>query len=368
MNRMSLLCALLLASCAGDDGAIDPGCVGEKCDRPDGVVPAATSCERRRADALSTGQRAYTAAHIRWACSDVAGVNAAGSDSRGQEYCEYFAVVQPPAAGGQTPAPVALGRRIDDRGTTPLELPLVEEQIFWLEDHPAEIVGQCVFTSWHSDVLAEYPGCPGAACPRILGFAITGDFLRMKDGSNSNFAASDLVEQCYRGSRAAAPPDDAYTRGCMIAADNWRTEWRRSDPTICAAIMRLGECGCGLDADGDGDGDLHGKPLADRLVPAPPPDGPPPLRGFPLGSWSSPSALPAGCRLVATGDDSRTLVSCDLTADDVLKNRTDPKGACRAKYGDDVVVHIPVPGSALVCQPPAGGAFASGCGATPWML
>lgn len=369
--------AALLAGCAGD-GTMDDiydGCDGDKCDTPDD--PAALSCERRRADALSTGQKAYTPTHIRWACSDVAGVNAAsGVDSRGQEYCEYFAIVQPPPATptGARPAAVDLGRKLSKESTTPLALTLNEEQVFWLEDHPRDVIGQCVFTSWHEDVQPAYPACTSASCPDIMGFKINDNFMRMKDSVNSNSAANDLVVKCYKAPTAAdmpkgvKVPDDSYTRGCMMAAKNWGTEWRRSDPTICAGVMRLKECGCGLDSNNDGSADLYDQQLADALVAHQPATGTPSLRGFPLGTWSAPDALPAGCKYFNTGDNSQTLVTCDLTADDVLKNKTDPKGACRAKYGDDVVVHIPLPKTGLVCKPPADGKFTASCSATPWIL
>jgi hypothetical protein len=374
---LSSVLAALLAGCAGepvgDDG--DTTCDGDKCDTPND--PAALSCERRKAEATASGQKATTPTHIRWACSDVAGVNTAGSDSRGQEYCEYFAVVQPPPAtpSGPRPAAIDLGRKTGKTSTTPLALELNEEQIFWLEDHPADVIGQCVFSSWHQDVAPAYPACQSAtSCPDIMGFQITADFLRMKDSVNSNSAANDLVIKCYKSPTAAdmppgvEVPEDDYTRGCMMAAANWGTEWRRSDPTICAGVMRLKECGCGLDTNGDGKADLYDQQLADALVPAQPSSGPVTLRGFPLGTWSAANALPAGCRYFQTGESSQTLVTCDLTADDVLKNRTDPKGACRSKYGDDVVVHIPLPKTGLVCEPPAGGKFADDCTATPWIL
>jgi hypothetical protein len=114
--------------------------------------------------------------------------------------------------------------------------------------------------------------------------------------------------------------------------------------------------------------DVYGQDLADALVPTQPDSGPVTLRGFPLGTWSAADALPAGCRYFNTGESTQTLVTCDLTADDVLKNKTDPKGACRAKYGDDVVVHIPLPQTGLVCSPPADGKFADSCTDKPWIL
>src|SRR5688500_7513733 len=207
----------LLAGCSGtpvDDAGYD--CTGEKCDTPDD--PAALSCDRRRADALATGQKATTPTHIRWACSDVAGVNAATRDSRGQEYCEYYAIVQPPAATptGTRPAAIDLGRKTSKESTTPLALTLNEEQIFWLEDHPAEVIGQCVFTSWHQDGTPAYPACTTASCPDIMGFKITSELMRMKDDVNSNAAANDLVVKCYK-----SPTEDDMPEGVEIPDDNF---------------------------------------------------------------------------------------------------------------------------------------------------
>ncbi len=376
-----LLAGLFTTACAApaleDD---DDECVGDKCDSPlDTGHDAEEMCTARRSDALDSGQKAYTPTSIRWACSDVAGVNTNNKDSRGQEYCEYFAIVQPPPAteGGNRPPAVDLGRKTSASTTTALSLTLAEDQVFWLEDHPSDVIGQCVFTSWHSDVGPAYPACKNASsCPDVMGFKITSEFMQMKDSVNSNLAANDLVVKCYKEPGeddmpdGIEVPDDDYTRGCMISAKNWGTEWRRSDPTICAAAMRLKECGCGVDTNGDGSGDLYGKQLADGLVPAQPDgdSGTVTLRGFKLGTWSGASALPAGCRYVSTGDSSQTLVTCDLTADDVLKNKTDPKGACRSKYADDIVVHIPLPGDKVVCKPPADGKHTETCTDNAWIL
>jgi hypothetical protein len=355
-------------------------------------------CEARRDDALRSSQRAITPNHIRWACADVEGVNTNFRDDRGQEYCEYYAIVQPPPAkkGATAPKPVDLGRNLGS-GTTDLGVTLNEHQVFALEDEPDAVVGQCVFTSWHSDVNIPLPICEGSSCPEFamadnarlpswdkdpkLGFKLTDEFAQMQIGINSNNAASDLVSKCLVDTLAGDPKDkkdplhDSYVRGCMKLTDlSFFTEWRRSDPSICAVSGRLSECGCGVDTNGDGKADIT-DPLQIALGIVPPqpekgPDGKPivKLRGFRLGTWSGIDELPAGCRFLKTGDDSHTLVSCDLTASDLLASQKDPKGRCREKYGDNVVVHLPIPAAALVCTPPADGQYSASCGVRPWEI
>jgi hypothetical protein len=351
-------------------------------------------CELRRADAVESSQVAYTEDAIRWACADVEGVNTNGNDDRGQEYCEYYAVLQPPPAtdGGELPDPLVLGRKTSNSSNTPLDPEFTEDQLFALEDEFDSVVGQCVFTSWHQDIQVPYPVCDGGSCPDLsipddvamasymssgdLGVPLNDEMMRMKVTINSNGAASDLLEKCFQtaaGGDELDPMDplhDSYTRGCMKAFQLFTTEWRRSDPTICTAAVRLQECGCGVDADGDGVADLEIDPtdfnsriaVATALVPPQPQDGEVTLRGFKLGTWSDPKGLPSGCRYVDTGDDSQTLVSCDITASDVLSSPNDPKEICRQKYGDNVVVHIPVPSGAVVCNPPEGAQYGETCG------
>lgn len=342
-------------------------------------------CEARKADAVLSSERAFVDDAIRWACADVEGVNTNMRDDRGQEYCEYYAVVQPPPAveGGEPASPVDLGRNTGV-GTTPAGVELTEDQIFALEDEPDAVVGQCVFTSWHSDIDVTLPICD-AACPELtvadtatlgswmdgyrgLGISLTREMMQMKVGINSNNAAVDLVNRCIPGVTAGDPANaddplhDDYIRGCWGSYELFKTEWRRSDPTICAASMRLGECGCGVDTDADGVADITDPmAIAQALVPAPRGDDVP-LRGFRLGTWSGASELPSGCRYVDTGDDSQTLVGCDLTAADLLASSSDPKNRCREKYGNNVVVHIPVPSAAVVCNPPTDGQYAGTCG------
>ena len=88
----------------------------------------------------------------------------------------------------------------------------------------------------------------------------------------------------------------------------------------------------------------------------------------PVADWQD--ELPAGCRYVETGDtdSTKTLVACDLTASDVLSSQQDPKQKCREKYGDNVVVHVPVPAGAIVCTPPADGQYSATCSSMPWVV
>ncbi len=406
---------LAVASCASEGGGDGPECDGDKCDDPGSSAQrecelackgskesdcvtkcregkAMEHCEARRSDAVDSSQKAFVPDAIRWACSDVEGVNTDGQDDRGQEYCEYYAIVKPPPAkeGEAAPPAVDLGRNGSGK---PLTLTLTDDQLIALEDNPSSVVGQCMFTSWHSDVDGELPicsaGATGDSCPDItvpdnaslppwmtstsLGMPMTSDMLQMKVSINSNNAAVDLLEKCMTDPPAGDPDDkddplnDDYIRGCWKAFQLFGTEWRRSDPTICTAAMRAAECGCGVDTSGDGKPDLTSvADIARALVPRQVSSAIT-LRGFKLGTWSGATSLPAGCRYLDTGDTSQTVVACNLTASDVLSAQTDVKGKCREKYGDNVVVHIPVPGDAIVCAPPADGQYSATCGdMVPW--
>jgi hypothetical protein len=207
--------ALLAAACGTSSSDFDEICLGSKCDDPgktgrgeceamcdDGAdaecmtscleTMALDHCEARKNDAIGSAQKAFLPNAIRWAASDVEGVNQVGGDDRGQEYVEYFAVVELPAEieGGERGDSKILGKNIgssvmnpetgqplqpgetatiakDDLEiirsfTTPSSVDLTEDQVFYLEDHPDEIMGQCVFTSWHQDV-------PGPICNRESG-------------------------------------------------------------------------------------------------------------------------------------------------------------------------------------------------------
>jgi len=352
---------------------------GGKTDTPaDGTDLA---CLKREADAFAGNQSLFTEAAIRWSCADVEGVNNNTQDDRGQEYCEFFAIVQPPPEleGSEVwPAPVDLGRirsaepREDGSlaiEVTDLSIDLGDDQIYYLEDHPDAVLGQCVFTAWHSDVSGALGACgDGGPCDEVLGTLVTAERFRMKLPVNSNAAARDLVSQCLTVTDPGDPDDphdprhSAFFRGCALTAELFGTEWRRSDPAVCAAATRMAECGCGLPGEAD---------VAAALVPPQPDDGDEgavTLRGFPLGGWAGPDKLPAGCHRIDLGDGSQTLVGCDLTAADLLDHSGDLKRRCVEKYAGDVVVYVPIPADRITCDPDPDAAFADACTETPWVI
>jgi hypothetical protein len=372
---------VLFAGCASDDADAgdDAGCPAGKCDTPQG--DASTNCLQRMAEVISSTNRGYTPDHIRWACADVAGVTADGdtNDDRGQEYCEYFAMVTPPGGTG-----VDVGRPLDGQGrvsklaicapgdtSASCRTTLTEEQQIQLEDDPTAVVGKCVFTSWHADIKKPVPVCPNDKCPadaNIMGLPFTRANYSMKVGFNSNGAAIDLIEKCFPlapdkrievdWTNADDPAQQPYYRGCMGTNLLFGTEWRRSDPTICAGINRLAECGC------TAAGITNATQLAQALLP--PVSSPDARRGFRLGTWDNDKGLPNGCKYSNTGETG-FLVECDMTAADLLANLNDPKEFCRSAYGNNVVVHVDVPRAAITCNPPDTNE-AKTCGAIPWNI
>ncbi len=374
--ELALILAVL-ASCAGDPGETPPDrCKLASCDVPHD--PAARSCELRRSDAFNKNQLGFTEQALRWSCADVNGVT--GVD-RGQEYCEYFAVVRLPAPMDSTPQVIGQISRIEDpfqAEATAYELPrpaleLDQAELDALEQDEAAIVGQCVFTSWNEDITDEIPACAEGDCPDVLGLPITADDFRMKFDVNSAAAGRALVEECtcafdptYEScsapDRLEGDPNNAsdvlhddFMRGCLLNAHINETEFRKSDSTLCSAVLRMAECGC-LSESGD---------LLDLATMLSPPD----RRGFPLGTWSSPSELPPGCRFAELGDDSQTVVTCDLSAAEVINHSADLKQLCREKYGPNVVVHVPISQTGIECTPESSdSAYADTCSATPWVL
>lgn len=363
---------LVLAGCRdrGSDAAAmedGPACVVAKCDDVDSATgttgdpepppedPVLATCERRRSDAFNPNELAFTSSALRWSCDDVAEVE---PFERGQEYCEYFAIVQLPGAV----EPEVLGRNlgaVPEDGQTPLALELDSDDIAMLEADPAAIAGQCVFTSWNAD--EAIPACEGEACSEsVLGLPVDAETFRMKFDVNSTEAAVNIITDCLEllpsegdPSDPADPLHDDFLRACRLNADVNMTEWRKSDNVICSASLRLAECGCtlqGTDADFP---DVL--PLQSSL-------------GFPLGTWSDPNALPGGCRYVDPGDGSHHIVACDLTALEVLDNAPELKAYCAATYGPNVVVHVPIDPSAIACEPPLGETYASTCEAEPWVV
>jgi hypothetical protein len=376
-SRSWLVVAVALLGCdpEPEPDRSDPGCQSAKCDLPTGTTNEL--CEARRSEVLDSTQRGFTREAIRWACADVEGVTSSGGDDRGQEYCEYFALVRAPGAD----APAELGRILGGSGeVSPLSvcleddadedcgLTLTEDEQFDWEDDPSAVVGACVFSSWHTDVPGPLP-----AEADVLGMPLDEEHARMKRRLNGNGAASGLVQDCVNLAamgKIPMPEDwgasddplvDPFYRGCATANENWGTGWRRSDSSVCAVANRLVECGCSVPG-------VDASELGATLVPPQPGDGGEvTLRGFPLGSWEKPDTLPGGCRYAEIGEDSQIVVVCDLTASDVLANMSDPKERCRELFGNQVVVHVPLPAEQIECAPPETEA-ASSCGSTPWNL
>lgn len=353
-SRLLLALGLLLLApaCASEATGGDDTCAGEKCDIPDGED--ADLCALRRSDAFNANQLAFTEKYLRWSCNDVDGVT---ESDRGQEYCEYFAVAQlPPANEGEDPpAPAVVGRNLGadySSGTTEPAIDLTYNQITALEDDPSAVVAQCVFTSWNSDIPGPIPSCTDSSCPEVMGVRVEEDNFRMKFEVNSMEAAQLLVEDCSVAD--ATGSDDDFTRGCMLNADINDTAFRKSDTTVCSATIRLSECACSA----------TGSESLAKMI------SPPDRRGFPLGTWSDPEGLPAGCRFIDVGDGSQTVVTCDLTGSDVLDYALDLKGRCQTKYADNVVVHVPMPATTSIACAPSSSAspYADSCPALPWLL
>lgn len=351
------------ASCATEAGIGGEDCNDSfKCDIPEG--PAEDLCVERRLDAFNENQFSYQIDQLRWSCADVAGVT---NEDRGQEYCEYFAMVKLPTDGPQDD-PIILGRNLGEDwtfGTTEERLDLALEELEALEYDDSAIVGQCVFTSWNSDIPGPVAACANpeeGRCPEVFGVPVHEEVFQMKFGVNSAEAAQVLVEDCAVQNAPGGDPENAldpmhddFFRACMYNEDINGTAYRKSDTTVCSAALRLAECGCGpVDP---------GLNVAEYISPWD-------RLGFPLGTWSDPFGLPAGCRYLDDGEGSDTLVTCDLSAADVLMGAYDLKGFCMDKYADNVVVHVPLPpAEAVTCDPATSSSpYADSCGETPWVL
>lgn len=456
-SASSLLGGALLTACGGSgDGSSDEAGapVGGKFDSPADAPEycAEVACVDRLADAMARDFATKDA--IRWQCGDVPGVTGpgdgdvdcgsftegvrsgaldravacrdnpacmiddlaawqrgefentscvsrpTGEDERGQEYCEYFAIVDPakinPDAGEMAFTEVQiLGRTTATENGAPYGFDvdkLSGEQLAWLadEEDPDAVVGACVFTSWHADI-ADAPRNPSAQS--IHGVQVDAENFRMVGRFNKNGAANTLVRDGINGIAASATarqqsgqPAAAhpYWAACMGMVDcpsgdiecSGGVEWRVSDPTVAAVGTVLAQCGCFAELpDGTKVTDPGG--LADAVVP---PEGRYAdgkfLRGFRLGTWDDPEGLPASCRYVehdadaGSGlPDTHTLVECDITAGDLANtaNAAELKEFCREEYGDNVVVHVPLPGDLIKCEPPEGApAYCEGM--TPWSL
>jgi len=387
--------ALALGACGGNQNGGKDGdptvCIGAKCDTPQGgnTEERTQQCLDRQDEVLNSSKRAFTEDFVRWSCGDVEGVNTKNQDDRGQEYCEYFAIVDLPGHDSTD-----LGRRKSNAGpdVTPgaicvkgeeafsetaadnCAFEISEDELFDLEDNADSVVGQCIFTSWMSDVPGPLPCDKGSGCTdEVLDFPVNAEYFQMKLETNSNATASSLVQACseMRAKESIlaplpdfANPDDEFHspffRGCWMAG-SFGLSWRRSDPAICAVANRVVECGC--DIAGVDPANLG----ATVLPPEPGPDGVVGTYGFQLGSFEDPDTPPPGCQYVKVGGDHRVVMACDLTAADVVGNLNDPKEACRQIYGNNVVVHAQVPTDVISCSNP-GSQLSQGCGDMPWNI
>ncbi|MBA2538321.1 MAG: hypothetical protein H0V17_01695 [Deltaproteobacteria bacterium] len=356
---------VLIAGCSSTEPPPIEDCATTgKCDLPDD--PAEVSCSKRRSDAYNENRTAFNDTFLRWSCADVQGVTA---DDRGQEYCEYFAIAQlPPDGQAPAPAPSVLGRNLgldSSYGTTPGGVELTAGQITALEADETAVVGQCVFTTWNSDQPGPVAACDGKdGCPQVMGVPVDEQTFRMTFEVNSTDAAQLLVKDCAvlpTPGDEENPRDlrhDDFMRGCLWNAELNETEFRKSDTTICTSMTRLAECGCSVTGD----------PLAEQISPWE-------MRGFPLGGWSgfvsgseAESDLPASCRYVDLGENGQTLVSCDLSAGDLLLGAADVRSYCQDKYADNIVVHVPIP-TGVTCDPSKSESpYAGSCSETPWVL
>ena len=342
--RPILLIALLASACGGgNEPADDTDCSDGHCDLP--KDPQEVSCTRRRTDAFNANRLQFNDGFLRWSCNDVQGVTL---DDRGQEYCEYFAIAKPDDAA----APLVLGKNKGETsayGTTDATVTLSAQQVTGLEADTTKVVGQCVFTSWNSDL-----DMPVTADP-VLGVPVAAEPFRMTFRVNSTAAAQKLVDQCFvQDAPGGELRDDDFLRGCLLDADINRTEFRKSDTTICSSMMRLAECGCTTTG--------TETPL-DELV------SPNDKRGFVLGTWTGIDKLPPSCHYIELGDGSNTVVGCDLTAGDLLAGAADVRAYCQDKYADNVVVHVPIPKANVTCDPETSySPYAATCTATPWVL
>jgi hypothetical protein len=345
----------------GDSGTSETGgeTEGETEGLPSDEIDA--MCRARRDDAFNPNRLAFLYDTLRWSCADVDGTR---PDERGQEYCEYFAIVRLPDSEATRPSePLVLGMNLGPDfvdGQTPFGITLTEDEIAALEADPQATVGTCVFTSWNADI--EPPACTEEECAEpgeILGVPLTEDVFRMKFDPNSNEAAVSLIEDC---STVPAPegvlldPDDPFHdpffRSCWLNADLNETQHRKSDNVICTAAVRLGECGCRLAKDTE---------LGPGLAPADVP-------GFALGTWDNPRGLPSGCQYDDATEEGRNIVRCDLSATEVVQNASELKAYCQQRYADDVVVHIEIPADNVTCEPPIGEFYGFTCNDTPWVL
>ena len=193
----------------------------------------------------------------------------------------------------------------------------------------------------------------------MLGVPVDETF-RMTYVNNTAEAAEDLIDECIQTAAWTYDPIDnpderlldQFTRLCLHTGELHTTAWRKSDTIICSSAVRLDECSCyAIDFDRE---DIRlEEALVDKTV-----------RGFTLGTWSGADDLPGGCRRIETPDKTRSLVSCDLTALELVNAMAEVKEACRSKYAENIVVHVELPLDLLFCpeQPD------DNCSKQPWIL
>jgi len=399
MLKAFALTSLLFAACSSSPSETRDPCVDGKCDLPKGTVKE--MCTNARVPAMDNARPHFTPGGVRWSCRDVSGVTANSNtkDDRGQEYCEYFTMLHTdgvpevvmdeqgpvfcdastPCARGTCSEDIAscvtgtqvdtsskadvLGKNVEGSKVTALDPKLTAGQLEWLTQNPTQKVGECVFTSWHADITRKPTGTT-----TVGGYTLnaktpggTNPLFRMAVGFNSNEAAQTLVEDCLHAGDKKI--EDGFLRGCDNCGDlnGGCVPWRKSDPSVCTMAMRVAECGCQVSVKTSTGGtkklDLA---KASDLALAKELFVPKGRRGFALGTWDNPEGLPAGCRYIETGDPQsikingvtipdklagRTIVACDLKASHLTAaTAKDPKEACRATYGDEVVVHVRAPG------------------------
>lgn len=336
--------SFLLSAACGDNRSPSESCETLHC----------RACEARRAEALVPGRLARQTGALRWSCADVAGLS---SSLRGQEYCESFVIAEvPPREKGEpAPEPALLGKNLGPtsaEGRTPPRIDLTPHQIEVLDAAPSEIAGHCIFSSWNSDIDAPLPCRDEGSCSSVGGFELAADPFRMTYEVNSAEAGQNIVRDCLTVQDSGE--EDSFLRGCLLNADINGTSYRKSDTLLCGAAMRLAECACWPEG------------VEDFPTMLSPWD----RRGFPLGTWAGPEELPPGCSYLELGDETRTLVACELSAADLLRSAADVSAACAELYADNIVVHVPLPDKeSLVCRPEDSfSAYRNTCTDAPWTL
>ena len=334
----SALIAVVLAAGGCDEEAARPGgameteCVGAKCDTPSGE--GSELCEGRRNAAFTNGKEAFTPTSLRWSCNDVPGVTA---QDRGQEYCEYWALLRTESNVHQ------LGRvDSDGRSELPVSPDLTDDELFYLEEaEPDDVVGACVFSSWKSGPERHVLGLRRSAGPSRRRRQLPSQPQVQHAGGWpwTSWSSARTVPR-----RPTACGRTRSTGAACTPTICSATGWRKSDATICSAAVQMAECSCRL---------TSGAPMTDLGRPDDP--------GFVLGSWESEDDVPDPCHYIRMDDaGSKVLVACEITAREARDNMHDLKQWCREGYGERIVVHVPVDPSAVECD--------GSCGETPWVL